>query len=72
MVGAWPNRGVWRSTYTPLNERGDILHDQARFWGRRGVHYHQNLRAGENTLNLQLTVVLLESLQTSGGYQADD
>ena len=58
--------------YTPQNERGDILHDQAQYWGQRGIHYHQFLRAGENTLNLQLAKVLLESLSARGGYDADD
>ena len=63
---------LWRSEYTPLNERGDILHDQAQYWGQRGIHYHQFLRAGENTLNLQLAKVLIESLIARGGYDADD
>ncbi len=63
---------LWRSEYTPLNERGDILHDQAQYWGQRGIHYHQFLRAGENTLNLQLAKVLVEALVTRGGYDADD
>jgi len=63
---------LWRSAYTPPNERGDILHDQAAFWGQRGVHYHQFLRPGENTLNLQLARVLMESLSDRGGYDADD
>ena len=63
---------LWRSEYTPLNERGDILREQAQYWGQRGVHYHQFLRAGENTLNLQLAKVLIESLVARGGYDADD
>ena len=33
----------WRSAYAPLNERGAILHDQAPYWGKRGIHYHQFL-----------------------------
>ncbi|MEQ1852408.1 MAG: ADP-ribosylglycohydrolase family protein, partial [Chthoniobacteraceae bacterium] len=63
---------LWRSEYTPLNERGDILREQAQYWGQRGIHYHQFLRAGENTLNLQLAKVLAESLNTKGRYDADD
>ena len=63
---------LWRSEYTPLNERGDILREQAQYWGQRGIHYHQFLRAGENTLNLQLAKVLIESLTARGGYDADD
>ncbi|MEO6787988.1 MAG: ADP-ribosylglycohydrolase family protein [Chthoniobacteraceae bacterium] len=63
---------LWRSEYTPLNERGDILHDQAQYWGQRGIHYHQFLRAGENTLNLQLAKVIIDSLIAKHGYDADD
>lgn len=63
---------LWRSSYTPLNEKGEILHDQAQFWGRRGIHYHQNLSAGENTVTLQLATLLQDSLLSCGGYDADD
>ena len=52
--------------------RGDILHEQAQYWGQRGIHYHQFLRAGEDTLNLQLARVLIESLIACGRYDADD
>ena len=67
-----PDSILWRSAYTPLNERGDILHEQAQYWGQRGIHYHQFLRAGENTLNLQLGRVLIESLIARGRYDAED
>ena len=66
-----PDSILWRSEYTPLNERGDILHDQARYWGRRGVHYHQFLAAGENTLNFQLAARLHEQTRRLGRYDAD-
>lgn len=62
---------LWRSSYTPLNERGDILHDQARYWGQRGVHYHQFLAAGENTLNFQLAAQLYKQTVELGRYDAD-
>jgi len=67
-----PGSILWRSQYTAMNERGDILHDQAVYWGQRGVHYHQCLRAGENTLNLQLAKVLMDSLTACGGYEEED
>ncbi|MEM6277974.1 MAG: ADP-ribosylglycohydrolase family protein [Verrucomicrobiota bacterium] len=67
-----PDSILWRSHYTALNEKGEILHDQAPFWGQRGVHYHQNLDAGENTVTLQLANLLQESLLDCGGYDADD
>ena len=62
---------LWRSSYTPPNERGDILHDQARYWGQRGVHYHQFLAAGENTLNFQLAIDLYEQVRARGSYEPD-
>jgi ADP-ribosyl-[dinitrogen reductase] hydrolase len=67
-----PDSILWRSEYVPANDRGDILHEQAPYWGKRGIHYHQFLQAGENTLNLQLAKVLIESLIACGGYDADD
>jgi ADP-ribosyl-[dinitrogen reductase] hydrolase len=63
---------LWRSSYTPPNAKGDILHDQAPYWGRRGVHYHQFLAAGENTVNMQLALELLASLRACGGYDRGD
>ena len=54
-----PDSILWRSRYTPSGPRADILHGQEVYWGRRGIHYHQFLRAGENTLNLQLANRLL-------------
>ena len=67
-----PDSILWRSSYTPLNERGDILREQAQYWGQPGMHYHPFLRPGENTLNLQLVRLLDESLTAKGGYYLDD
>jgi ADP-ribosyl-[dinitrogen reductase] hydrolase len=66
-----PDSILWRSQYMPLNERGDILHDQARYWGQRGIHYHQFLSAGENTLNFQLAARLYLQTRETGRYDAD-
>ena len=62
---------LWRSEYKPLNERGNILHEQAVYWGRKGVHYHQFLHAGENTLNFKLAALLFEQVKASGSYNAE-
>jgi ADP-ribosylglycohydrolase len=67
-----PDSILFRSHYKALNPRGEILHDKARFWGVPGVHYHQCLKAGENTLNLSLCRLLIESLNAANGYDADD
>ena len=66
-----PDSILWRSSYTPVNAKGEILHDQAAYWGRRGVHYHQFLPAGENTLNFQLSRILYDQTFKRGQYDAD-
>ena len=63
---------LWRSNYTALNPKGEILHEQAAYWGRRGIHYHQFLRAGENTLNMQLALELLAVLREHRSYNRAD
>ena len=65
-----PDSILWRSQYEPLNKRGDILHDQSAFWGVRGIHYHQFLEAGENTLNAQLALILAGQIKEDQGYDA--
>jgi ADP-ribosylglycohydrolase len=67
-----PDSILWRSSYRSINKKGEILHEQAQYWGQRGVHYHQFLKAGENTLNLKLCALLIESLNKRGGYDAGD
>jgi ADP-ribosyl-[dinitrogen reductase] hydrolase len=62
---------LWRSEYTALNAKGEILHDQAVYWGQRGIHYHQFLKAGENTLNFQLATELVQLCEKNGGYDPD-
>lgn len=67
-----PDSILWRSSYAAPNSKGEILHDQARYWGRKGVHYHQFLAAGENTLNVKLCRLLIESINAVGRYAPDD
>ena len=67
-----PDSILWRSSYQAPNAAGEILHDQARYWGQKGIHYHQFLKAGENTLNVKICRVLIESINQSGTYDADD
>lgn len=62
---------LWRSEYHALNERGDILRDQAQYWGKRGIHYHQFLKAGENTLNYRLAQELFAFIKERGSYDPD-
>ena len=67
-----PDSILWRSTYVAPNAKGEILHEQARYWGRKGIHYHQFLKAGENTLNVKICRLLIESINQTGTYDADD
>lgn len=66
-----PDSILWRSVYEPVNERGDILREQAQYWGVRGIHYHQFLEAGENTLNFRLARELFSFVRERGGYDPD-
>lgn len=66
-----PDSILWRSTYHPVRPEADILHSQARFWGQRGIHYHQFLKAGENTLNLKISQLLMDSLLEKGQYDQE-
>jgi ADP-ribosylglycohydrolase len=54
------------------NAKGEILHSQAKYWGKKGIHYHQFLAAGENTLNVQICNLLIESLRQHAAYKRDD
>jgi ADP-ribosylglycohydrolase len=67
-----PDSILWRSSYQPINEKADILHEQKKYWGRPGVHYHQFLQAGENTLNVKLCSQLIASINAHRGYRAED
>ncbi len=66
-----PDSILWRSSYQALNNRGDILREQADYWGQQGIHYHQFLKAGENTLNFKLAAELFAMTKERGGYDAD-
>ena len=66
-----PGSILWRSEYHPLNERGDILREQAVYWGQRGIHYHQLLEAGENTVNFQLATELHHQVISHGNYDPE-
>lgn len=66
-----PGSILWRSEYHALNERGDILRDQAVFWGQRGIHYHQFLEAGENTVNFRLATELHDQVRSHGDYDPE-
>lgn len=63
-----PGSILWRSSYQPINERGDILREQAAYWGQQDIHYHQFLKAGGNTLNFRLASELYDFVRQKGAY----
>lgn len=65
-----PGSILWRSEYHALNERGDILREQSNYWGQHGVHYHQFLEAGENTVNFRLATELYHQVLSFGDYDS--
>lgn len=62
---------LWRSHFEPINERADILRGQAKYWGQKEIHYHQFLKAGENTLNFQLARELHSLVKADGNYLSE-
>ncbi len=71
-ISPHPDSILWRSRYESTCKEDDILHDQAQYWGKTGIHYHQFLEAGENTINLQISTLLAESLIENDGYNQKD
>jgi ADP-ribosyl-[dinitrogen reductase] hydrolase len=66
-----PDSILWRSRYEAAGPETDILGPQAEYWGRRGVHYHQFLQAGENTLNQQLALELHGMVRRDRDYDPE-
>ena len=66
-----PDSILWRSQWAPPSAKVDILREQAAHWGKRGVHYHQFLAAGENTLNFRLAVELFEFVRRHRDYDPE-
>ena len=49
-----------------------ILKGKKHHWGQPDHHYHQGMKAGDNTLNLLCARVLLRSLVSKGHYDSND
>lgn len=48
-----------------------ILKGKKKYWGRPNGHYHQQMKAGENTLNAHCARVLMRVIIAKGGYCKD-
>ncbi len=66
-----PGSILWRSQWTPPSPQFDILREQSEFWGQHGIHYHQFLEAGANTLNYRLAAELYEMVRRDRCYDAE-
>lgn len=66
-----PDSILWRSSYIPHGPKADILGAQTKYWGHRGIHYHQFLEAGDNTLNLQLAAELYRETIINGDFDPE-
>ncbi|MFO7704645.1 MAG: ADP-ribosylglycohydrolase family protein [Halopseudomonas sp.] len=49
-----------------------ILKGKAQYWDRPNVHYHQGMRAGDNTLNAHCALTLIKVMNQSGGHYDRD
>ena len=50
---------------------GDIInHGKHEFWGKSNVHYHQGMKAGENTLNAICARLVTRNMAANGGWVA--
>ncbi len=48
---------------------GDVInHGKHEFWGKQNVHYHQGMRAGENTLNALCTRLVTRGVSAQKSY----
>ncbi|MGA2051888.1 MAG: ADP-ribosylglycohydrolase family protein [Opitutales bacterium] len=67
-----PDSTLFRTRYEFKSPRGDILHDRAAAWKKPGTHFHHQLQAGENTLILQITRELADTIAVHGRFDAAD
>lgn len=44
-----------------------INHGKKELWGRKGIHYHNGMAAGENTLNALCARQVVQSVTESDG-----
>ncbi|KAG2496733.1 hypothetical protein HYH03_005144 [Edaphochlamys debaryana] len=50
---------------------GDVInHGKHDFWGKSGVHYHQGMKAGENTLNAICARLVTRTIARDQGYNS--
>ncbi len=49
-----------------------ILKGKAQYWDQSHVHYHQGMRAGDNTLNAYCALTLTEVMNEAGGHYDRD
>ncbi len=66
-----PESNLFRTKFEN-SPNADILHERAATWKQPGTHYHNDLKAGENTLILLLARELAQSLADCRRYDRED
>jgi ADP-ribosyl-[dinitrogen reductase] hydrolase len=52
---------------------GDVInHGMKKYWMKPGTHYHATLQAGENTLNTQVSRLLVRTMVEKKRYDVND
>ncbi|GGC89528.1 ADP-ribosylglycohydrolase family protein [Halopseudomonas salina] len=61
------------SSSNKANVVGDvILKGKAQYWDRPNIHYHQGMRAGDNTLNAHCALALMNVMHAANGHYDRD
>lgn len=63
-----PDSTLFRTRYEFTSPRGNILHDRVDAWKKPGTHFHHLLQPGENTLTLQLTREIADTVSECGRF----
>jgi len=66
-----------RNSHRPKKLQAEIVGDvilkgKQQFWNQANQHYHQGMRAGENTLNAHCARTIIRTLTANGGHYDED
>eukprot|EP00933_Yihiella_yeosuensis_P027879 TRINITY_DN21711_c0_g3_i1.p1 TRINITY_DN21711_c0_g3~~TRINITY_DN21711_c0_g3_i1.p1 ORF type:complete len:526 (-),score=76.50 TRINITY_DN21711_c0_g3_i1:223-1800(-) len=64
--------GHWQDNKCNIRDLQPLLHLSKKPWSKPGYHYHGGKKAGENTLDALLKILLLKSLAGRSGYDPKD
>ncbi len=70
-INPHPESTLFRTHYEPTGANSDIMHGRESEWHTPGTHFHQHLKAGDNTLNVLLGRSLLKLTLDKNGFDPD-